>query len=296
MRKIVILATLAGAILSAAASAQGAPSRFDFETGGKLLLTRGITEVGGAGGGGITPWAVITGNETDRGIGGTVHYTRLDLPDFTFQSYGAAIGLFDRVEFSYARQEFDTGATGGALGLGNGFTFAQDIWGAKLRVAGDAVYGQDRWMPQIAVGVQYKQNDQGAVIGAVGGDSASGYDLYASATKLYLSQSLLVNVTARLTNANQNGLLGFGGDLGTDHTLQGEVSVGYMISRRLVVGAEYRFMPDNLGFARQDDWYDLFAAYAVNEHLTLTAAWADLGSIATFGEQRGLFLSIQAGF
>lgn len=68
-----------------------------------------------------------------------------------------------------------------------------------------------------------------------------------------------------------------------------------MLSRRLIVGGEYRFMPDNLGFARQDDWYDLFVAFAVNEHLTLTAAWADLGSIATFDRQRGLYLSIQAG-
>lgn len=150
-------------------------------------------------------------------------------------------------------------------------------------------------MPQIVVGIQYKQNNQGAVISAVGGDSASGVDVYVSATKLFLAQSLLVNAAARFTNANQNGLLGFGGDQGTAHTLQGEFSVGYMLSRRLIVGGEYRFMPDNLGFARQDDWYDLFVAFAVNEHLTLTAAWADLGSIATFDRQRGLYLSIQAG-
>ncbi len=290
------LALCTCALFAASAHAQGTPSRFNLETGGKLLLTRGITEVGGAGGGGITPWALITGNATDRGIGATAHYTRLDLPDFTFQAYGAAVGLYDRFELSYTRQEFDTGDTGALLGLGSGFTFAQDIWGAKLRIAGDAVYDQDRLMPQIAVGIQYKQNNQGAVISTVGGDSASGVDVYVSATKLFLAQSLLVNATARFTNANQNGLLGFGGDQGRAHTLQGEFSVGYMLSRRLIVGGEYRFMPDNLGFARQDDWYDLFVAFAVNEHLTLTAAWADLGSIATFDRQRGLFLSIQAGF
>ena len=34
--------------------------------------------------------------------------------------------------------------------------------------------------------------------------------MYVSATKLLLAQSLLVNGTLRSTNANQNGLLGFG--------------------------------------------------------------------------------------
>ena len=84
------------------AAAQGLD--LDIETGGKLLLTRGITNVGGAAGGGITPWAVIAGNETDRGIGGTAHYTRVDLPDYTFEAYGAAAGFYNRFEVSYTRQ------------------------------------------------------------------------------------------------------------------------------------------------------------------------------------------------
>ncbi|OYW91182.1 MAG: hypothetical protein B7Z13_13210 [Caulobacterales bacterium 32-67-6] len=40
----------------------------------------------------------------------------------------------------------------------------------------------------------------------------------------------------------------------------------------------------------------MFAAYAVNKNLSITAAYADLGDIATFEDQRGLYLSIQAGF
>ncbi|RZJ37845.1 MAG: DUF3034 family protein, partial [Brevundimonas sp.] len=77
---------------------------------------------------------------------------------------------------------------------------------------------------------------------------------------------------------------------------QFEGSVGWLLSRNLVVGAEYRTKPDNLSFAREDDWFDVYAAYAVNKHLSVTAAWTDLGSIATFEDQRGLYLSLQAGF
>lgn len=49
------LALCACALFGAAAQAQSAPSRINLETGGKLLLTRGITEVGGAGGAASRP-------------------------------------------------------------------------------------------------------------------------------------------------------------------------------------------------------------------------------------------------
>ncbi len=106
---------------------------------------------------------------------------------------------------------------------------------------------------------------------------------------------MLVNATARLTKANQNGLLGFGSAAGADHSLQFEGSLAYQLSRRAIIGAEVRTKPDNLGLG-EDDWYDLFAAYAVTDHVTVTAAYVDLGSIATFEDQRGAFLSAQVAF
>ena len=41
---------------------------------------------------------------------------------------------------------------------------------------------------------------------------------------------------------------------------------------------------------------DVFAAYAINKSVSVTAAYVDLGQIATFRHQRGVYLSIQAGF
>ena len=72
--------------------------------------------------------------------------------------------------------------------------------------------------------------------------------------------------------------------------------MGYLLSKRLIVGGEYRAKPDNLAFAEEDAWVDLFAAYAITKEMTISAAYADLGSIATFDEQRGLYLSLQVGF
>ncbi len=57
-----------------------------------------------------------------------------------------------------------------------------------------------------------------------------------------------------------------------------------------------RTRPDNLGFAHENKAYDLFAAWAVHRHVTVTLAYVDLGSIATVRRQHGAFLSLQAAF
>lgn len=262
--------------------------------GGKLLLTSGVSSIEGASGGGLATWAVIDGDETDAGIGASAHITFVALPDFDLTSYGVAVGLHDRVELSYAHQSLDTRAAGAALGLGRGFVLSQDIFGAKLRLAGDAVYGQDSMLPQISIGVQHKRAAQGAVLGAVGASASSGTDFYVAATKVVLSKSLVLNATLRATKANQTGLLGFGGDKQRGYSAQVEASAGYLVTRRLLLGAEFRSKPDHLSFTREDHAYDVFAAWAMARHLTFTAAYVDLGSIATVKRQRGAFLSLRA--
>ena len=263
----------------------------DLLPGGKLVLTNGVTGIEGSSGGGIATWATIAGRETDHGIGVSAHATIVELPDFGWESHGIAVGIANRVELSYARQNFDTRDVGTALGLGHGYTLNQDVFGAKLRLFGDLVYGNPL-VPQVTVGVQHKRNLDGPVAAAVGAADDQGTDFTLSASKLFLSHSVLVDVTARLTSANQGGLLGFGSAAGQGRSLQFEGSLGYQLSRRAVIGAEVRTKPDNLGLG-EDDWLDVFAAYAVTNNLTVTAAYADLGSIATFDNQRGAFLSVQ---
>ena len=217
-------------------------------------------------------------------------------PTISSNSVGcAAVGLFDRVELSYAWQAFDTEATGAALGLGQGFTFHQNIYGAKLKLIGDAVYDQDRWLPQIALGVQHKENDRGAVIAAIGGKGAVGTDYYVAATKLFLAESLLVNATLRETKANQIGILGFGGDKHADYSAQFEGSGAYLFSRKFALGAEFRTKPSNLGIAREQDAWDVFAAYFLDKNFSVTLAYADLGNIVIRNHQGGAYLSLQAG-
>ena len=264
------------------------------EYNAKLLLTNAVSAVDGASGGGISNWATIAGRQETRGVGVQAHVTAVLLPDFFYQSHGVALGIADRIELSYARQNFDTQDVGAALGIGQGYMLNQDVFGAKVRLFGDVVYG-NTMVPQVAVGAQYKRSLDGAVASAVGAAHDEGVDVTLSATKLLLSHSVLVNTTARLTKANQNGLLGFGSVLDDSYAVQFEGAVAYQLSRRFVMGTEFRTKPDNLGLG-EGDWFDVFAAYAPSDNLTVTAAYADLGSIATFTGQRGAFLQAQIAF
>lgn len=278
--------------LALSATTAHADETFD---SGKLLLTNGVTTVEGSSGGGLSTWATIGGMETTAGIGVSAHATIVELPDYRWQSFGIAAGIKDSLEISYARQNFDTKMVGAALGLGKGYMLNQDVFSAKLRLVGDAVYG-DPLLPQISVGAQHKRNLDGTVARAVGASQTRGTDFTISATKLFLAHRVLVNTTFRLTKANQLGLLGFGSAGHEGYSLQFEGSAAYQLSRRFVVGAEYRTKPDNLAIAREDDALDVFAAYAATRNITLTTAYVDLGSIATFDRQRGGFLSAQVAF
>jgi hypothetical protein len=288
-----------------AADAQQAPSSVRFGSG-KLLLTGGVSSIDGAAGGGLTPWAVTAGYATTGQIGGTAFATRVQTRDYALNVFGAALGVADRFELSVARQEFDTKDTGTALGL-PGLKLKQDIVGAKLRVLGDAVLDSDSWVPQVAVGIESKRlRAQGLepTLQALGA-KMHGTDGYLSATKLLLGQGLLLNGTLRITKANQNGLLGFGGTARSSARLQLEVSVAWLLRRNLAFGAEYRAKPDNLNPSllgdglKEDDWADVFIAWAPTKNVSVTLAWVDLGHIVpavATRRQTGGYASLQLAY
>ena len=295
----------------AAALAAAMPAHADT---GKLLLTGGVSTIEGAAGGGLSPWAVIGTQAAEGETGASAFVSRAVTRDYGLSVVGAAVGIQDRVELSVARQDFNTGVTGTLLGL-PGLHLRQHIFGAKLRLAGDAVLDSDTLMPQIAIGVQHKRLQSSGLDGTLAalGAQRSGTDVYVSATKLFLAQGILVNGTLRATNANQNGLLGFGATLGGSENslrLQPELSVAWLLRKDLAVGFEYRAMPNRLQRAGNaaglgdglaaDDWKDIFIAWAPNKNLSLILAYVDLGRIvpATTHQrkQTGVYLSAQLAF
>ena len=273
---------------------------------GKLLLTGGVTGIDGAAGGGLTPWAVTTGYGSERQTSGTAFFTRVATRDYGLGVAGVAASVGERFELSLAHQDFATGDTGAALGL-PGLHLRQDIVGAKAIVAGDTVLDSDTLMPAIAVGIEAKRLHAGGLASTLAslGAHDHGIDLYASATKLFLAHGVLANLTVRATKANQNGLLGYGGSASDHVSIEPEVSLAWLVRRTFAVGVEYRAKPDKLNPSalgaglREDDWKDVFVAWAPNKHVSLTLAYVDLGRIVPAVQARrqtGAYASVQLAY
>ena len=262
--------------------------------GDRLIATGGVSEIEGAAGGGIVPWAVIAGYGTRNQISATAFHTNLAINAFSLKSSGVAVGIHDRLELSLSRQQFGLGTTV------PGQSIRQEVVGIKLKLAGDLLVDQDSWMPQLAAGAQYKKNRDMAVPTLLGARDDSGVDFYLAATKLYLAgfagRNVLANVTIRATKANQLGILGFGGDKHNRYQPRVEASLAVLVRDNLAVGAEYRSKPDNLSAFREDNFYDVFVAYFPSKNISVTLAHADLGQIADKRDQKGTYLSLQLAY
>ena len=280
----------------AAACAVLAPN--SARAGDRLLATWGVTQVEGAGGGGLTPWATIAGSGSSNQIGSSAFVTSSKTNDgYDLKVAGAAVGIHDRVELSMARWSFKLGDVVPDKSI------EMNALGVKVKVIGDAVYDQDSWLPQISVGAQYKSNEDKALVNSFGADS-SDTDVYVSATKLWLGAAggynVLANLTLRLTRANQFGLVGFGGAGHDKRKLMAEGSLGVMLRDDLVVGTEYRQKPNNLedtaAILKEEAAWDVFVAWFPTRYVSLTAAWLNLGNIVSKPDQQGLYLSGQVTF
>ncbi len=260
---------------------------------GKLLATAGLSQIEGSGGGGLVPWATLSGYDSRDETSVTAFMTDVNITDYRLSSMGAAASFYDRVELSYAQQTFVLPASLiTQLSLGSE-EIKQDILGVKVRLYGDAVYSP---YPQLSVGLQYKQLDDDFVADYLGAKSDSGTDFYVAATKVHLAAvggyNLVWNLAARATKANQLGLLGHGGAGNNHYDVMLEGSLGVLLSPNWVMGVEYRQKPNNLTAVQEDDWTDVFVSYIPNKNINITAAYANLGTVATKKDQKGIYLSM----
>jgi hypothetical protein len=262
----------------------------------RLLATGGASTIEGAAGGGIVPMAVLAGYGAQEEQGAAAFGSYVDTSDYQLEVIGGSWSWRNRIELSFAQQELTHDSLTAALSLPTD-SISQRIIAAKVRVAGDLIYTA---MPQISIGAQYKKNLDFLVPAAVGAQADSGTDVNLTATKLILGgffdRNLLLNTNLRYTNANQTGLVGFGGDKNDDKELMVEASAGVLLNRHWLVGTEYRQKPDNLSFIKEDHWQTAFVGWFPNKRIAVVAAYVDLGGVATFKDQTGWYLSLQGSF
>lgn len=263
---------------------------------GRLIATGGASSIEGTAGGGITPWAVLTGYGEQGEWGTSMFATHVGLPDYTLDVAGMSVAYGNRVELSYAHQRFDLGTLQKDLSLPED-NVTQDIFGLKVRLFGDLIYDS---LPQVSLGVDYKKQNDFLIPSLIGAKRDSDVEGYLVASRLFMGAvfgyNLVVNGGVRYSRANETGLLGFGGDRRDTRSVLKEGSVAVLFNPRWAMGVEYREKPDNLSFAGESDWADLFVGYFPNKHFSVVVAYARLGEIATLDNQNGAYLSVQGSF
>ncbi len=179
---------------------------------GRLLATGGATSIDGAAGGGIVPWRCWPGYGEEGEWGATSFLTRVETGDYRLDVGGLAVSYGNRVELSYARQRFDLGTLARDLNLPDK-SLSQDILGLKVRLFGDLIY--DR-LPQVSLGIEHKRQKDFLVPSLVGAQRDEDTEAYLATSRLLLGAAfgynLLLNGNLRYSRANEQGLLGFGGD------------------------------------------------------------------------------------
>lgn len=261
---------------------------FSFAEGGKLKGTAGVMPIEGGGGGGLVPWATIGTYATRNEVGFSVFNTEVRTDDYNLSVHGVTVGLYDRVEVSFAHQDFYSDALDRSI--------RQNISGVKVRMFGDLIYEA---LPQVSVGLQYKNMTDDEVIALVGADDDSGLDAYLSIAKAWingpLSRTFFVNGNIRYSNANEIGLLGYGGDDDSSRWLY-EMAGGIFLTNSIALGAEYRQKRNHLSVVNEDHWMDIFVAWFPNKSFSITAAYVDLGEIVAQEDQTGFYVSLQGTF
>lgn len=255
----------------------------------RILATGGLNNIEGVAGGGITPWAVISGYSSTDEWGFSSSASRVELDDFRLDSYNFSVSYDNRIELGLAKQNLDV--------VPLGLDISQDIVSAKVRVFGDLMYTD---IPQISVGLVHKSNNDFTVPELLGAESQTGTDYYVAASKLFLNGPVgynwLTNVTFRYSDANQNGLLGFGSQDRSTKAWLTEASIAFLPTESIAVGVEYRQQPDGLSAVDEDSWKDFFVGWFINKNVSVTAAYVDLGSIAGIPQQKGYYINLQGYF
>lgn len=274
-----------------------------------------LHQIEGAGGVGITELAyLVNPSETGSPFGQpSFSATHVQAKHKAVEVLSVSETLFGRLELSYGYN---------FVGLGDFPDAVRDNLGARLSrsnvqlhnlnaralVVKEGAFDQ-AWVPAVTAGVHYKYNDGikdvdrdlgGALYSSLGVDDNDGVDYTLTATKCLakgLPRPVFVSATVRNTAGAQLGWLGF-----TDHrstVLEG--NAGVFIRDNLILAAEYRQKPDELKrvprvLGNEDDWWTIAAAYIVNDHLTLSAAYANLGTVLNHEEPAALWLQAKYEF
>ncbi len=268
----------------------------------------------GVGGGLITPMAYLTnpGPEGTVVARPSISVTYLQAGSKSFQTFAVSETFYRRIEIGYALSHFYMGSLADVIRRDLGVDIRRNgVYlhnvNARVMVIEEDSFGLP--LPAVTVGAHYKHNDGiprinsdlSGALGAIGFAHRDSVDFVVTASKTIpealFGRPLMGSVGVRGSRASQLGYLGFSGEW----TATMEANVACWLADWLVVAYEFRQKANPYGridgiIGEENNWHAVYLGWKADEHLTVTAGWVYLGTLANSDNSNGVALQIKYDF
>lgn len=231
------------------------------------------------------------------------------------QSFAVTENILGKFEIGYAYERFGLGDWGDDVKAATGYKINNHLGLHNLNLRAMVVQEGDfdcSWMPAVTLGTHFKwteghsklDNDLNGTLDTLGSDHDHGVEFTAVASKTItdlLPRPVILSAGIRNGDAIHTGLYGFAGERST--TFEGSIIV--FLTDRLAFAAEYRQKSDELTqlntggkhlVKAENDWWTLCLAYVVNDNMTISGGYANLGNLANHREDNCLGIQIKYEF
>ncbi|MFC1675503.1 DUF3034 family protein [Planctomycetota bacterium] len=219
------------------------------------------------------------------------------------QSFAVTENIMGKFEIGYAYERFGLGDWTDDVKSAAGAKIDHHLSMHNLNLRAMIVQEGDfdcSWMPAITFGAHFKWNesthklndDMGGLLDTLGGDHNHGTEFTLVGSKTItglLPRPVILSGGLRNGDAIHTGLYGFAGERRT--TFEGSIIA--FLTDKLAFAAEYRQKPDLVDqystngyhlIKAENDWWTLCLAYVVNDNMTISGGYANLGNLANHQE------------
>lgn len=231
------------------------------------------------------------------------------------ESFAVTENILGRFEIGYAYERFGLGDWPSDVKSAAGVNVDHSLGLHNLNLRTMVIKEGDfdcSWMPAITFGSHLKWNDGqaklnrdlGGLLDTLGSDHSRGVEFTAVASKTIknlLPRPVILSAGLRNSDAIHTGLFGFAGERRT--TFEGSIIT--FLTDRLAFAAEYRQKSDLMDqfsaggkdlVKAENDWWTLCLAYVVNDNLTISGGYANLGNLANHRENNCWGLQLKYEF
>lgn len=231
------------------------------------------------------------------------------------QSLAVTQNIYGRFEIGYAYERFGLGDWPDDVKTAAGASVSQHLGlhnvNLRAMVVEEGSFDYS-WMPALTIGAHMKWNegqtklddDLGGLLDALDSDHSRGVEFTAVASKTIqdlLPRPVILSAGLRNGDAIHTGLFGFAGERET--TVEGSLIA--FLTDRLAFAAEYRQKSNVLDefstggkhlVKAENDWWTLCLAYVINDNMTVSGGYANLGNLANHRESNSWGIQLKYEF